>query len=105
MAYKIKNNRGKILFDIDEKLDTTYFGYPTNEHTIGVDIDDDITAHIDVRKKEIIGFTITHWNRFKKKVYLKEKAKESIKTINDYILKHYPRISIPTPLLTSRKYI
>lgn len=101
MGEKIKNTKNKMIKDIDEELDIAYVGFPTNEHTIGIEIDEDIVAHMDVDKKEIIGFTITHLERFRKKMYLKERAKESVKEINDYILKNFPRIKIPISLFTS----
>ena len=103
MASTVRKAGKKVLFDVDENLDTAYIGLPTDKYAIGVDIDEDIMAHLDIRQNKIIGFTITHWNRFKEKVYLKKRAQENVQIINNYVLKHYPRISIPTPLLTNRK--
>jgi len=100
MEKKVKNNKKDFIFEINEKLDIAYIGIsPTNTSTIGIDLDEDITCHYDTKKKQIIGITIIHWDRLKQKLYLKEKAKESIKTINEYILKHYPTISLPTFLI------
>jgi hypothetical protein len=101
MGEKVKNAKKRMIHDIDEELDIAYVGFPTNEHTVGIEIDEDIVAHMDVDKKKIIGFTITHLERFRKKMYLKERAKESVKEINEYILKNFPCIKIPTSLFTS----
>lgn len=93
------NNRKTPIIDINEKMDIAYVGIClTNSPTIGIDLNEDIIAHYDVKKKEVIGFTIIHWNQYSQKLYLKEKAKESVKAINDYILKHCPIISLPTSI-------
>lgn len=100
MEKKVKNNRKTPIIDINKKMDIAYVGIcPTKDPTIGIDLNEDITAHYDVKKKEVIGFTIIHWNQYSQKLYLKEKAKESVKAINDYILKHCPTIPLPTSIL------
>ena len=101
---KIKKTSG---LDINEKMDIAYVGIcPTTNLTIGIDVDDNITAHYDIKKKEVTGFTIIHWNRFRQRLYLKEKAKESVKAINDYILKHYSTITLPISVVfPKREYL
>ena len=94
----------KIIIDVDEELDTTYIGLPTTKGSVGVEIDEDIIVHLNVRKREIIGFTILHWNRFKKKMELKKRAKDSVKAINEYIMKNYPTIHLPTSILLSKTF-
>jgi len=81
--------REKIIKEIDEENDIAYVGLPTNSSTIGIDLDEDITIHFDTKKNKIIGITILHWKRFKEKLELKERAKENIKNITDYVLKNY----------------
>jgi len=53
---------------IDEGEDVFYIGYPTNSYTVGVEFDDDIVFHYDVKEKTVIGVTILHWQRFKKRL-------------------------------------
>ena len=104
MEKKVKNNRKAPIIDINKKMDIAYVGIcPTTTSTIGIDLNEDIVAHYDVKKKEVIGFTIIHWDQYRQKLYLKEKAKESVKAINDYILKHCPTIPLPTSILFSQK--
>jgi uncharacterized protein YuzE len=86
--------REEIIKEIDERNDIAYIGLPTNSSTIGIDLDEDITIHFDTKKNMIIGITILHWKRFKKKLELKERARESIKKITDYILKNYSQKSV-----------
>jgi len=81
--------REKIIKEIDEENDIAYVGLPTNSSTVGIDLDEDITIHFDTKKNKIIGITILHWKRFKEKSELKERAKENIKIITDYVLKNY----------------
>jgi uncharacterized protein YuzE len=98
--------RERIIKEIDEKNDIAYIGLPTNSSTIGIDLDDDITIHFDTKKNMIIGITILHWKRFKEKLELKERAKESIKTITDYILKNYSKKSVlPLSYFFYKKFV
>ncbi len=87
------------ILDIDEKFNNAYIGYPTNKNTVGIDIDEDIVAHFDTKKKTLLGFTIFHWKSFKEKIYLKTKIKNSFKATNEYILKTYSSIPIPTQII------
>ncbi len=92
--------RKGLIFEVDEKMDIAYIGLPTNSYTIGIDLEEDITVHFDTKKREIIGITILHWKRFKKKLELKERVKENTKIITEYILKNYSKFPI-LPVLPS----
>lgn len=99
----MKNGK-KALVEVNETLDVAYIGIsPTTPSTIGIDLDKDIVAHVDVKRRTVIGFSIVHWKEFKQKLYLKERAKESVRAINDYILKHYPTIPIPTSVFLCQR--
>ncbi|MCM8777531.1 MAG: DUF2283 domain-containing protein [Candidatus Omnitrophica bacterium] len=75
-------------------MDIAYIGLPTNSSTIGIDLDEDITLHFDTQKREIIGLTILHWERIKKKLELRNRAKESVKVITNYLLKKYSNLPV-----------
>ena len=94
----------EIIKEIDEENDIAYIGFPTNSSTIGIDLDNNITIHLDTKKNKIIGITILHWKRVKEKLELKERAKESIKTITDYMLKNYSKMSI-LPCFFYKKFL
>ncbi|MFN4227838.1 MAG: DUF2283 domain-containing protein [Candidatus Ratteibacteria bacterium] len=90
----------KIIMEINKEMDIAYIGLPTNSSTVGIDLDEDITLHFDTKKREIIGITILHWERFKKKLELKERAKENIKAITEYVLKKYSNLPV-LPIYTN----
>jgi len=56
---------------IDINNDTMYFGFPTTKDSVGVEVCEDIIVHLDIEKEEVVGFTILHWNKFKKKIFSK----------------------------------
>ncbi len=90
----MEKRKNRIILKIDEEMDIAYVGLPTNSSTIGIDLEEDITLHFDTRKREIIGITILHWKRFKKKLELRNIAKENVRVITDYLLKKYSKLPV-----------
>ena len=103
----MEKRKKRIILEIDREADIAYIGLPTNSSTIGIDLDEDITLHFDTKKRKIIGITILHWEKFKKKLELRKIAKGSVKAITEYILKKYSNLPVLPiyPTIFSNKII
>ncbi|MBU2495574.1 MAG: hypothetical protein ABIK20_07570 [Candidatus Omnitrophota bacterium] len=52
MEKKVKNNKKVPIININKKMDIAYVGIcPTTTATIGIDLNEDIIAHYDVKKR------------------------------------------------------
>ena len=110
MNSKIKKMVKKEDFpqiEVDWKLNIAYLNikkFPSYV-TMSIDLDEDITAHIDPKKKEIVGFTILHlrrfWNKIKEekvRTDLRKRARESAIETTNYILQHYSNTNLLMPM-------